>query len=106
MSEHTPTPWDFDEGDFTLYKLETTDPIADWAFPPSRGDIEFIVRAVNGHDTLLEAAKAYAKWEAELIDTPEAWTHELPRFTQALYDKWMELQRQRNAAIALAEGKS
>lgn len=35
-------------------------------------------------------------WEGELLLTDEAWINALPRFTEKLYDRWIELQIVRN----------
>lgn len=42
----------------------------------------------------------YEAWEAKLVLDPDAWRNDLPRFTQELYDEWMEIQRERNVALA------
>jgi hypothetical protein len=57
---------------------------------------------------LLALAKAYEQWEADLILCCEAWdggTAEYPRLTEKLYDRMLEIQAARNAAIAKATGK-
>jgi hypothetical protein len=72
-------------------------------------------RAGDAHASLLAAApdllalaKAYEQWEADLILCCEAWdggTAEYPRLTEKLYDRMLEIQAARNAAIAKATGK-
>lgn len=37
------------------------------------------------------------RWEADLIEEDDCWRDGLPAFTQELYDRWMELQAERNA---------
>jgi len=54
---------------------------------------------------LLALAERIEAWEARLVLEGE-WGDGLPRFTQSLYDEWMELQALRNAAIAKAKGES
>lgn len=54
-------------------------------------------------DVLLAACKAYEQWEADLLRCDAAWQDSLPRFTQELYDKWMQIQPQRNAAVRACE---
>ena len=48
--------------------------------------------------------KLYEEWESELLMNDSAWVNGLPKFTQSLYDKWMEIQRKRNEVLAKAEG--
>lgn len=51
---------------------------------------------------LRDYAQQVAEWEAELILSQEAWgggTREFPQFTAAIFDRWLELQAQRNAAL-------
>jgi hypothetical protein len=59
---------------------------------------------------LLALARAYEEWEADLILSDEAWAPNgmapLPRLTQGLYDRLLEIQAMRNAAISKATGKS
>ncbi len=45
--------------------------------------------------------EAYEQWEADLLMCGEAWSTPsgLPRMTQALYDRWMEIQAMRNDAL-------
>ena len=54
-------------------------------------------------DVLLAACKAYEQWEADLLRCDAAWQDSLPRVTQELYDKWMQIQPQRNAAVRACE---
>ena len=53
---------------------------------------------------MFEVLKLYEEFEAELIMENESWTGGLPKFTQRLYDKWMEIQGRRNDALAKAQG--
>jgi len=56
---------------------------------------------------LLAFARAHEKWEAEFILDSECWPLNesgMPIFSEAIYDKFMELQAMRNAAIAKATG--
>lgn len=66
-----------------------------------------------GAPTLLEVAKAYEQWEADLIGDPVAWGgafpggfRDLPTFTEPLWDRLMEIQTMRNAAIAAVTSAS
>ena len=61
---------------------------------------------------LLEVIKAYERWEADLILDDEAWAgpygeeRELPTIPQHLWDRLIEIQAQRNAAIRKATGEA
>jgi hypothetical protein len=58
--------------------------------------------------SLYEALEAYSRWEADLIMSNEAWSGgfaELPTITQELWDRFIEIQGMRNAALALARGE-
>ena len=63
-------------------------------------------RLANAAPDLLAYAKAVEAWEAKLLMKDDSWRNGLPVFTQELYDKWMELQAVRNAAIKKAKGES
>mgnify|MGYP001424609041 CR=1 FL=1 len=55
----------------------------------------------------LEAAlRAYEQWEADMILDAACWQDGLPRMTQDSYDGFMEIQAQRNAALAPKEARS
>jgi hypothetical protein len=49
---------------------------------------------------LREVLERYEKWEADLLLDGWAWEDGLPRFTQELYDKWIEIQEKRNQALS------
>jgi len=53
---------------------------------------------------MYEILKLYEEWEAELLMDNSAWVNGLPRFTQSLYDKWMEIQGRRNEVLVKVEG--
>lgn len=65
---------------------------------------------ISAAPCLLAVAKGYEKWEADLILCDEAWgpnsCRQFPQLTAALYDRLMELQAMRNAAIAKSKGDS
>jgi len=88
------------------YKPEDPDPMwhcCDWSEVVE--EIEQALSTTAGRERqerlekLERVLKGYEQWEAALIMDNQAWNNELPCFTQELYDKWMELQRQRNAAL-------
>jgi hypothetical protein len=79
-----------------------------WA-DDGRALAEQIVNSLNAYtstEALRSALEAYEKWEADLIGSNEAWYTrereplELPRFTQALWDRLLEIQAMRNAALS------
>lgn len=56
---------------------------------------------------LFALAKAYERWEADVLLSEEAWqgnTAPLPTLTQPLWDRLIELQTMRNAAVRKAAG--
>lgn len=55
------------------------------------------------NERLRELAKAYEEWEADLVLNGD-WSGECVRMTQAQHDRMLELQRMRNAALALTGG--
>jgi len=64
-------------------------------------------RLIAAAPDLAEVARAYEQWEADLIASPEAWggafpggERDLPKFTEALWDRLLEIQAMRNAALA------
>lgn len=102
-------------------------------FPPdvvtkSRGQLEIICRVTanvpsirithkgepNANACLIaaapelkEVAEAYERWEADLILCGKAWNHglaTLPTITQPLWDRLIEIQAMRNAALQKAKG--
>lgn len=55
--------------------------------------------------TLLEVARAYERWEGDLVNSQDAWGAgfaTLPTLTQPLFDRLLEIQTMRNAAISKA----
>jgi hypothetical protein len=63
---------------------------------------------MGSYVALREVLEAYAKWEADVLDCAEAWDVEsrLPRMTQALYDRWVEIQLMRDEALGLTVARS
>lgn len=53
---------------------------------------------------LLAACRAWEAWEADIILNAD-WGNDTPRLTQEQWDRVIELQVMRNAAIAKAEGR-
>ena len=101
--KHTPSPWEFQEKLGTAYGKDG------WAIASvishndnGEGDAKLIVAAPDMYEVL----KLYEEFEAELITEDGAWgsSNSLPRFTQRLYDKWMEIQSKRNEALAKVRG--
>ncbi len=61
--------------------------------------------AATVRDQLLAVARGYEQWEADMILCDEAWRGgmaPLPTLTQPLWDRLLELQAMRNAALAAA----
>jgi len=90
--EHTPTPWLAGcDGYVIRVRPGTTNEVI--AEVNTIANAEFIVRAVNSHDALLEAAKGAASYLAALPQYPDRGV-DVPKIRFEL-----------NRAIALAEGK-
>lgn len=70
------------------------------------GDAREIARALNTHARLVELARAYEKWEADLIMSNEAWQTigGLPKLTPPLWSRLLEIQTMRNSTLAEATG--
>ena len=89
-SKHTPTPWDFckaktpvdGEFDFGIYATvnghpncviaETFGRVASDIRPDAEANAAFIVRAVNAHEDLFEAAQLYDQTYASTQTNPTA----------------------------------
>jgi hypothetical protein len=52
-------------------------------------------------DEMIAVLRAYEQWEAALVLTGD-WRNEMPRLTQGLYDRMLEIQAMRNAILARA----
>lgn len=55
--------------------------------------------AERQRDEAIAALRAYERWEADLIMEDNSWVGGLPRLTQNLYDRMIELQAMRNAVL-------
>lgn len=62
-------------------------------------------RLIASAPEMYESLKIYESWEAELLMENSVWVNGLPRFTQSLYDKWMEIQGKRNEVLGKADGR-
>lgn len=110
MTAHTATPWRVypilvsggtivyaEGGEHGRIKIaEVTEP----------ANAEFVRRACNAYDDLLAVALAYEAWEADLVlhANWEATADGLPTLTFAQYDRLMQIQAMRNAAVEKAKG--
>lgn len=110
-AKHTPGPWHVVTGDGHDRRVMAANdpgPVA-IAFRPSEATLvseaQANARLIAAAPDLLALAERIDAWEGRLLMEGE-WGAGLPRFTQSLYDEWMELQAQRNAAIAKARGES
>jgi len=52
-------------------------------------------------DEMIAVLRAYEQWEADLILSGD-WRDAMPRLTQPLYDRMLEIQAKRNAILAKA----
>lgn len=116
----TPGPWFAHRGDGNVgaagVHYITLEPSLDVA---DRNEVAVIYRDYAEHQAnarliaaapdLAAVARAYEQWEADLIGSAEAWggafpggMRDLPVFTEALWDRLLEIQAMRNAALAKA----
>lgn len=109
---HTSAPWmlDLDVGPDAFPVVVDTSGRYDIAFVREglSGSPDEIV--ANGHliaasPVLLAVCEAYEQWEADLVLAGDAWDWDasaLPRIPQRLWDRLIEIQEQRNEALAKA----
>lgn len=62
-------------------------------------------RLIAAAPEMQEVLEGYEKWEADLILTNKVWVGGNPVIIDELYDKMIELQTMRNAALAKARGE-
>lgn len=75
-------------------------------YPGQTEDIaKQLVLRWNSHQALVDALARYEAWEADVILNAD-WSGETPRLTQEQWDRLVELQAARNAALLLARGES
>lgn len=55
---------------------------------------------------LADVALAYERWEADLILDPRPWVNDIVTIPAKLWDRFMEIQAMRNAALKKARGES
>ena len=108
MSEvkHSPGPWEVecvmcDEVNGEAYEVHADGGAISIAAPPSEADAYLIAAAPD----LLAVAKAYERWEEDLILCDKAWGGGMaPMPTLTHHDRLMEVLAMRNAAIRKATG--
>lgn len=64
----------------------------------ARTDIPLLITEIENIRQVLEA---YEQWEADMIADNKCWNTAdgLPKFTQSIYDRFMELQEMRNKVL-------
>jgi hypothetical protein len=70
------------------------------------GRLDVALAALAEVKKLRGVLKSYELWEKDLLLSEEAWAGgraPLPRFTQELYDSWMELQADRNKVLSATD---
>lgn len=84
---------------------ETGHSVRDIAFFSDAHRASAVARALNCHDDLVEALKAYEQWEAHVIKSDDCWrsVDGFAKITRPLWDRLVEIQGMRNAAIAKAD---
>jgi hypothetical protein len=125
MSEFlgTPAPWEMEDSgeDFWPTVVKDGQEIAVLANGSmSKGDqyipgsmdwpVEANARLIAAAPDLLEVLRAYERWEANLIESSEAWAGSgmdgYPHLTSHLWDELLVIQAKRNDAIQKALGAS
>ncbi|WP_395454737.1 hypothetical protein ACHMW5_13605 [Azospirillum melinis] len=121
MQVHTPGPWDIElngpnNDEIMIVSTTAKDldgdriPVADlfrggYDYSDFGFSLEANARLIAAAPDLAAAARAYEAWEADLILNGD-WSNELPRMTQAQYDRLLEIQAMRNAALRKAGGNA
>ncbi len=113
-AQHTAAPWHVGAQNDALCVVSGRAPSLGNDTPHHEADRTAVAKVYDIRDAWLMAsapdglalAKAYEAWEADLIMDAAAWRDGLPRLTPRHYDRLLELQAQRNAFIAKAEGRS
>jgi hypothetical protein len=116
MSAHTPGPWGWRNKSGSLHRIPSEGPyqFGETVLAPTydydRGvDVEVSdadAALIAASPDLADVARAYEAWEGDLILDGNVWNTSdgLPKLTQRHYDRLMELQAMRNAALAKAKG--
>lgn len=117
MPEHTNGPWRvihpiLDGGSLNVVQSRHTvtrqKVIARVEDCSRRADTEANARLISAAPQMAEVLKAYEKWEADVILCDEAWgggMEPLPTIPQHLWDRLVEIQGMRNAALTKARGE-
>jgi hypothetical protein len=100
--KHTAIPWKYGKTDLVIRQEKTNHPIADCSyrqisFEENTANAEFIVRAVNAHEDLVNASE-----RAMLFLESENNHGEGKRIDKLSYEVYMDLKQ----ALAKAEGKA
>lgn len=107
-ARHTPGPWEAQgtSGGWELFAWPDDGQVGDFIGKIWAGErnAEANARLIAAAPELLEVLKAWEQWEGALI--LEHRENLLESMSTELYDQLLELQVQRNDAIAKAEGRS
>lgn len=110
-AKHTPGPWKVKDKFFIHVDNDESWSHAEMKSCPGI-PADSLQHEANAHlmataPELLAYAEAVNQWEADMILSQEAWgggMREFPTFTEELWDRWLELQAMRNAAVMKAKG--
>ncbi len=69
------------------------------------GDNKTDANLITAAPDLKAVALAYEQWEADVILNSKCWRYETPHITQALWDRFIEIQTMRNDALAKTRGE-
>jgi len=120
MSKHTEGPWIHEHGTADHYHIcqqatrlniaTTCDRLtmASSAAAKSMEEDEANARLIAAAPDLAAVALAYQRWEADLVLADDAWPgmQATPTIPQRLWDRLLEIQAMRNAAVAKARGEA
>ncbi len=89
-----------------LYRLDADHCGVINAFGEAAREIERLRALLERDAPMREALLAYRQWEADLIEDDNAWERRpdgLPSFTDELWDRLLDIQAMREAALAQKE---
>lgn len=115
MKKHTSAPWGIGgKHPYIIARVISSDHkdiVITGGIPSGGGPFEAALSREEQHDNalliaaapeLLALCQAYERWDAKIIRSDEAWdTNDgLPCMTNEVYNRWIELQEQRNEVLA------
>jgi hypothetical protein len=112
-AKHTPGPWDVDEGDFSIYQLETGDQIAEMFGHQTPDEVEANARLMASAPDMLATIEALRAENARLREALKPFAlseHKIERWfgmdipdSYNVVSQWVTVGDLRAAAAALKE---